>query len=552
MYPNKPWNTLLSLALLLCASTVSNAATLAIDLDIHTSGIQSSATLVPGNDYQFKVVFSGDGSTVFDTFALDVVHDTSGVAVHSPLAGAAVDRAPLMAFDIHGTTQVSANDSLTPGTMPHPLGFEGALGGIGVSSLGGMPFSLIGEDQTIGFFSTSLTPLSTGTTTLELTGYPFGIGTGLNLAGEHAPVVPQGAIITVVPVPLALWLFVSGLLGLLGIGKMRGVRTQYCRLRKTSARNWLLLAIALTLPAMAYASADLNDDAIVNSQDISLLANCFGQEPVSDCARADVDEDGDIDADDFSFISERLGQAYPERLFPEPLATDSLPNSAYLGDLNRDGVLDMVAVSSVNNGLFVLLGDGDGSFQTPQDFAGGETIDLGDLNGDGVLDAVTASYNSDDISVLIGNGDGTFQQPLFFTIIDGPYSPILGDLNNDGVLDVVTTNYRNNNISVLLGNGDGGFQTQHRFAVDSRGQTSLHDMNGDGVLDVVVINSGCCCSILLGNGDGSFQSSHRLNAYYSFYKSALGDLNGDGEIDVVTVVGHDPSSYIFVLLGNNH
>jgi hypothetical protein len=222
-------NVLLTLVLTLTVNSFSNAATLAIDLDIHTPGIQNSATLILGNDHRFEVVFTGDGTTLFDTFALDLVHDTPGVAVHSPLAGAIVESAPLMAFDIYGANQLSANAPLTPGSTPTPQGFVGGLGGVGMSSLGGSPFNLAGEDETIGLFSVSLSPLEAGITNLALTGYPFGIGAGLSSAGAHVPVTLQGATVTVVPIPPALWLFASGLLGLFGIRQRRGARNHVGR-----------------------------------------------------------------------------------------------------------------------------------------------------------------------------------------------------------------------------------------------------------------------------------------------------------------------------------
>jgi hypothetical protein len=345
--------TLLALTLLILGNTLSNAATLSLDLDIHTPGIQNSLTLNQGSDYQVGVVFTGDGTTQFDTFALDLVHGSAIVDVHNPTAGAIADSAPLMAFDIYGATQVNSGDTLTQGSMPAPLGYDDGLGGIGVSSLGGMPFPLLGEDETVGLFSASLSALRVGTGTLALTGYPFGIGAGLSLAGAPVPVTLEGATVTVVPVPPALWLFATGALGLLGVGRRKGVPlVPY----KIVPHLSLLCALALLSP-LGFAvpqdsDADLNGDAMLTSQDISILANCYGQDPASnsDCAKADVDEDGDIDGDDFSFASARLGLAYPETLFQEPVIPPSYsvgdsPQSSALGDVNGDGVVDVVTAN---------------------------------------------------------------------------------------------------------------------------------------------------------------------------------------------------------------
>jgi hypothetical protein len=203
----------------------------------------------------------------------------------------------------------------------------------------------------------------------------------------------------------------------------------------------------LAFPAIAYSSADINGDAMVTSQDISILASCFGQDPVShsSCARADVDEDGDIDVDDFSFVSARLGQTYPETLFQEPDLPPSYPvgdapHSSAVGDLNNDGVLDVVTANRDSDDISVMLGNSDSSFQSQQRFAVGDlphTIALGDVNGDGVLDAVNANLSSNDISVLLSNGDGSFQAQQRFAAGDGSGSIVLGDLNGDGALDMI-------------------------------------------------------------------------------------------------------------------
>src|SRR5207253_10874781 len=52
-----------------------------------------------------------------------------------------------------------------------------------------------------------------------------------------------------------------------------------------------------------------------------------------------------------------------------------------------------------------------------RDFAAGaspHSVAVGDFNGDGVPDLAVAGYGSNAVSVLLGNGDGTFQTALTF------------------------------------------------------------------------------------------------------------------------------------------
>ena len=65
---------------------------------------------------------------------------------------------------------------------------------------------------------------------------------------------------------------------------------------------------------------------------------------------------------------------------------------------------------------------------------------------------------SDNVSVLLGNGDGSFQSAVNYGAGDGPSSVAIGDLNGDANLDLAVANRYSDNVSVLLGNGDGSFQ----------------------------------------------------------------------------------------------
>ena len=76
---------------------------------------------------------------------------------------------------------------------------------------------------------------------------------------------------------------------------------------------------------------------------------------------------------------------------------------------------------------------------------------IGDLDGDGVPDLVTANSGPGNVSVLLGNGDGTFQSQQAFGVGSGPFSVAIGDLDGDGVPDLVTANIESDNVSVLLG-----------------------------------------------------------------------------------------------------
>jgi len=241
---------------------------------------------------------------------------------------------------------------------------------------------------------------------------------------------------------------------------------------------------------------------------------------------------------------------------------DTWTTSVLVGDFNGDGKLDLIAVngtcpgapcSAGSSSISVLLGNGDGTFLSPVNYTVGlrpTSGVVGDFNGDGKLDiAVTNSFANElsvgnTFSVLLGNGDGTFQTQKISTAAKNGKTPIgmvTADFNNDGILDLaianegeVTAQSDTSSVSILLGNGDGTFKPALEYAAGIAPQRlAVGDYNGDGVLDLVVTNSdSSSISLYLGNGDGTFQPNVMYAATGQPYGIASADFNHDGQLDV--------------------
>jgi hypothetical protein len=239
------------------------------------------------------------------------------------------------------------------------------------------------------------------------------------------------------------------------------------------------------------------------------------------------------------------------------------PGQVAVADLDGDSVPDLVTanpyVFSPDSGyVSVLLGNGDGSFQTAAFFAAGDhpnSVAVADLDGDGVPDVVTANPNlfspgSGDLSVLLGNGDGSFQAATSVAAGDGPAFVTVADLDDDRVPDLIALNYDGGDGSVLLGNGDGSFQAAVSFAEgDTPSSVAVADLDGDSVPDLVTANPfNDAVSVLLGNGDGSFQAAVPFAAGTFAFLVTVADLDGDSALDLVTA--HAGVVGVSVLLGN--
>ncbi|WNG18556.1 FG-GAP-like repeat-containing protein [Cystobacter fuscus] len=181
------------------------------------------------------------------------------------------------------------------------------------------------------------------------------------------------------------------------------------------------------------------------------------------------------------------------------------PNSVAAADLNGDGKLDLVTGNYNGRNVGVLLGNGDGTFQPAVTIIislGGRFVQaaaVGDLNGDGKPDVAASLFNDKLVSVLIGNGDGTFQSAIDYPVANGAGDLKIADFNGDGRADIAGTLYGSNAVGVLLGNGDGTLQSASNFAVGTGPfYMAVGDLNGDGKRDIVTANyTGGSGSVLL-------------------------------------------------------
>ena len=101
----------------------------------------------------------------------------------------------------------------------------------------------------------------------------------------------------------------------------------------------------------------------------------------------------------------------------------------------------------------ILLGDGDGTFQPPKDYAVGEdptALVAGDFNGDGRLDLAVADTESNTVSILLGNGDGTFQTAKSYGAGESPVSLVAGTSTGDGKLDLAVADFEGGDALSIL------------------------------------------------------------------------------------------------------
>jgi FG-GAP-like repeat/Abnormal spindle-like microcephaly-assoc'd, ASPM-SPD-2-Hydin/FG-GAP repeat len=248
----------------------------------------------------------------------------------------------------------------------------------------------------------------------------------------------------------------------------------------------------------------------------------------------------------------------PTVTLAQQLSVNTGTASVAAGDFNGDGKMDAAeSYSGTNNGISVLLGKGDGTFQSAVQYGSSMVgpLAVGDFNNDGKLDIVGNS--STGVSVLLGNGDGTFGFPVTSSV-GGPGALAVADFNRDGKLDVAVLG---STLTINLGNGDGTFSPGATYSNIGFSPQAIAsgDLNGDGIADIVIgnyygfdtvhqVSTPSSIVVLLGNGDGTFQSPVTTILGSGITAIAIADFNLDGKADVV--IANSGWGDISLLLGN--
>jgi len=232
-------------------------------------------------------------------------------------------------------------------------------------------------------------------------------------------------------------------------------------------------------------------------------------------ALADLDADGDLDvvvgndAPDEKVIyfndgkgNFTLAGTFGDKQWPTRNVT--------VVDLNRDGRPDIVVANRTDEAPganYICLNDGHGKFPSCRALSpeSATTIAAGDINGDGLVDLVVPHRDGGQSYIYINDGKGGFAEKHPF----GPAktetrSVALGDLDGDGRPDIIIGDQARGGVSIYFNQGNVKFSAPVPMSTGTESVYSIAvaDMNGDGYRDVVLGNLEAPGAVLINDGTG--------------------------------------------------
>lgn len=213
----------------------------------------------------------------------------------------------------------------------------------------------------------------------------------------------------------------------------------------------------------------------------------------------DTDGDGELETvaanDTYVYIYDDDGSLHAQ--FAPYTTTYDRGINISVGDIENDGSVEIVTGTENGGGPHVRVFNGDGVLINPGFFAyansfrGGVNVAIGDLNGDGIKEIIAGAGYGGGPHVRVFKKDGTLINPGFFAYdpaFRGGVNVSVGDVDGDGIDEIVTGPGLGGSPLARVYDRDGNLQREF-YVFDSTDRNGLEvvasDIDGDDTAEII-------------------------------------------------------------------
>lgn len=225
------------------------------------------------------------------------------------------------------------------------------------------------------------------------------------------------------------------------------------------------------------------------------------------------------------------------------LSLGAVPTAAIAGDLDADGVSELIVISAAGTRIAIIERQADDTLRFRQQlFLPGvpTAVDAGDIDGDGSIDLALTLIDLGGFALAINDGAGALTLEPTITGVVTPSGIAIGDFDRDGNADLAVASELTDRVSVWLGEPGGVFPGESQSLTTGRRPRHLiaADLSRTARDDLVVtLNAAGSIERFDSDVDGSLASQGRLFVGQQPTRVRAADLDEDGRPDLAVSLG---------------
>lgn len=222
------------------------------------------------------------------------------------------------------------------------------------------------------------------------------------------------------------------------------------------------------------------------------------------------------------------------------------------GDIDNDNDLDLIVTgrnTNMTRRTELYLNDGSGVFtvqsQVQFESVAGSKVELGDLNNDGLLDVVLIGFTGSEAqtNVYLNTGNVTFTEvsTIFEDVFLGDIAIFDADNDTDNDVLITGSGNSNNRVSELyLNNGDGTFiESSNSLTGSISSSVAVADIDSDNDLDIIISGLSLVnglqepsTTLYINNGMGEYTASTQSFINVGRGNVIFEDIDNDQDLDI--------------------